>query len=175
MPAPCVTCADPRREEIDAALVLGQDSLRALAARYGHDRSSLKRHADRHLSAALITVAADRETAGAITALDTVEQRVDELTRRLGAFLDDAEASGKAAQFLGASRELRASLELLAKLRHELDERARVDVTVNLDTDPTFLRYCAAIADAVRPFPEARQAVAETLRGLRLAELEAAS
>jgi hypothetical protein len=170
MPAPCVTCADPRREEIDAALVLGQESLRALARRYGHDRSSLKRHADRHLSAALVTVAADRETAGATTALDRLEQLYADARQ----VLEAAKAGGQGNLSLAAIGRLTNLVELLAKLTGELDDRARVDVTVDLGSNPEFQRYAQVIASVVSRCSDCGPAVAAALRETR-AELGAAS
>ena len=56
MPArrPCAACGHPERQAIDAALVAGTMSLRAIIrAHGGMNLGGLSRHRDRHLEAAL--------------------------------------------------------------------------------------------------------------------------
>lgn len=80
------------------------------------DRHSLSRHRDRHLTPALVRVAADRADAGALTA----HERVEQLYQRVVSLLDAAEQEGKASLTLSAIREARSCAELLARLSGEL-------------------------------------------------------
>lgn len=160
MALPCSSCHHPDRAAIDAALVLGQESLRSLARRYGMDRASLARHRQQHVSPALARVATDREEAGPASALDRVQQLYDRARR----VLDAAEEDGKASLTLAAIRELRQCAELLARLTHELDERPQV--TVNVLASPEVQGILVAILDALRPYPEARRAAGAAVDAL---------
>jgi hypothetical protein len=75
------------------------------------------------------------------------------------------EAGDDRTLFLGL-RERRATIELLAKLRGELDERA----VVNVLALPEWMSVRQALLHALDPFPQARIAVGDAL-----AELEASN
>jgi hypothetical protein len=160
MPRVCTVCAHPKRTEIDAALVSG-DSFRNIAQRFALGHYTVRRHHADHLPAALTKATEATEVAQA----DTLLAQVRDLQSRALAILDAAEAQGDLRTALGAIREARGNLELLAKLLGELDERP----VVNLVMAPEWLTIRAAILMALSAYPEARQAVVE-----RLASVEAA-
>ena len=83
--------------------------------------------------------------------------------RRIG---KKAEDTGDLRTALAGVRELVRIVELTAKLIGELDGRPQVNVLVA----PEWLRVRAALLEALRPYPAARQAVA-----VRLAALEASA
>jgi hypothetical protein len=87
---------------------------------------------------------------------------VRDLQTRALAILGKAEKTNDLRSALGAIREARSNLELLAKLVGELDERP----TVNVMLDPAWLTLRATILGALASFPEARAAVASRLVGL---------
>lgn len=153
----CGGCAHPEREALDAALVSGQTDT-AVAERFGLTRDAVGRHRRGHLSPALKAVAAERETAGARTALDRLEALHDRAERVLAA----AEAEGKAALSLQAIRELRSTVELIAKLTGELDDRPQVQV-LNVTASPEWDALRGVVLTALRPFPDAGRAVALAL------------
>lgn len=162
MPAPCKLCHHPQRESFDAAIVLGQESQQSIATRAEVDRHSVARHRQ-HITPALAEVQRQRETAGAASALD----RIEELYRDARQVLDAAKAGGQGSLTLSAIDRLTKLTELLAKITHELDESARVNVAVfNAETDQTFLAACAAIVAALEPWPDARLAAAAAIREL---------
>ena len=161
MPVPCVTCGHPQREVIDAALVLGQESLRSLAKRYGMDRASLARHRQNHVSPALARVATQREEQGPRSALDRLEGLYDDAK----GILEAAKGEGKATLSLAAVRELRSIVETIARVTGELDERPQVAV-LNLAQSPEWLQVRQTLMAALTPYPEARQAVAGKLAAL---------
>jgi hypothetical protein len=147
--------------------------LRGIARRFGlPNHTYVSRHRDRHLppelvavkrangraeSDALEAVRRSRELEGLATAADQVEA----LIGRARLVLDRAEDGEKATLVLAATRELRMLVELLAKLRGELDERPLT--AVNLITNPDWLAVRAAVIDALQPYPEAGAAVASRL------------
>lgn len=153
---PCTVCSHADREALDAALVAGE-AMRAIARRHGVSKDAVARHRA-HVSAALARVVAEREEAGPRSALD----RVEDLYGRASKVLDAAESEGKASLSLAAVRELRSLVELLGKLTGELDERPQVQV-LNVTTSAEWLQVRTALMAALRPYPEAAQAVAGSL------------
>ena len=53
MPRLCSICNHPRHVEIDEVIVLGNDSYRTIANRFGLSESALKRHAKNHIAKSL--------------------------------------------------------------------------------------------------------------------------
>jgi hypothetical protein len=156
----CTVCSHPEREAIDRALVEGQSSGK-LAGRYRTlDERAIRRHRSNHLPTAL---ARAREAEEVSRADDLLEQVVGLQDRAL-TILGRAENSGDLRTALGAIREARGNLELLAKLLGELDESPQVNILVS----PEWITVRTALLKALTPHPEARAAVAG-----RLLQLEA--
>jgi len=82
--------------------------------------------------------------------------------KRLGA---QAEKAGDLRTALGAVRELVRIVELLAKLRGELDERPQVNILVSAQ----WQNIRRTLLVALEPYPQARAAVSESLLELELA------
>lgn len=156
----CTVCRHERREQVDAALVMGT-AYRELASRHGVSISALSRHNRDHVSVALARVSAEREKAGAESALD----RLERLYHRALRVLDAAEGEGKASLSLSAIKELRGLVEVLARITGELDESTKVQV-VNVQTSQEWQTIRAALFDALAPFPRAAQAVTGRLLAL---------
>jgi hypothetical protein len=129
----------------------------ALVAEYRVSKDSLSRHKANHLPAKLVIAQAAEEVAQADTLLDQVRG----LQRRALEILDKAEEAGELRTALGAIREARGNLELLAKLLGELDERP----VVKLNLSPEWLELRAVIVAALEPHSEARESVLRAIRG----------
>lgn len=156
----CACCNHPDLVAIDAAIV-GGTSIYKVAERYGMSHMSVKRHKADHISAALCALkAAERDENERVTALDRVERLIARMERQL----DAAEKAGQAGIALAAGAQIRANIELLAKLTHELDNRPQV--TINLMASEEYLAVRAAIFAALQAHPEARTAVAGRLLAL---------
>ena len=151
----CTICRHDQREQIDAALVAGGQSLRAIAAAYSVGRGAVTRHRDRHLPAALARAADAREVAHGT---DLVAQMTDLQRRTLG-ILAKAERKDQARTALAAIGEARRNLKLLATITGEL----AVEGAVNIILAPQWLELRIAIVGALAPFPEARRAVIAAL------------
>jgi hypothetical protein len=147
-------CAHPDREAIDEALV-GGVAFPAIVAEYRVSKDSLSRHKANHLPAKLVMAQAAEEVAQA----DTLLRQVRDLQRRALDILDKAEGAGELRTALGAIREARGNLELLAKLLGELDERPRINVLVS----PEWLELRAVIVTALEPYSEARESVVRAI------------
>jgi hypothetical protein len=156
MPRSCNVCSHPDREAIDEALV-GGTALSELAAIYRVSDDSLGRHKANHLPAKLVMAHAAEEVAQA----DTLLGQVRDLQERALAILDKAEEAGELRTALGAIREARGNLELLAKLLGELSDQPQVNVLIS----PEWLQLRAVIVTALEPHPEARGAVLRALEG----------
>jgi hypothetical protein len=156
MPRSCTVCEHSERAIIDRALV-GDASNRSLASLYDVSEAAMRRHRTNHLPAKLVMAQAAEEVAEADNLLDQVRN----LQGRAYAILDKAEKAGELRTALGAIREARGNLELLAKLLGELDERP----VVNLNVSPEWLELRAVIVGALEHHPEALRAVVGALEG----------
>jgi len=157
MPQVCTICSHEDRREIDRALVGGTETLRTIADQRSVSKTALIRHKDEHLPAKLVMAQAAEEVAQADDLLDQVR----DLQGRALAILDKAEEAGELRTALGAIREARGNLELLAKLLGELDDRPQVNLLVS----PEWLELRAVIVGALEPHPEARGAVLRAIEG----------
>jgi hypothetical protein len=156
VPRTCSVCSSERRSEIERALVAGEP-FRHIAARFDTSTGSLQRHKAEHLPAKLVMAKEAEEVAEA----DDLLYQVRDLQSRAYGILDKAESAGDLRTALGAIREARGNLELLAKLLGELDERPQVNVLVSAE----WQEVRAVIIQALEPHPEARGAVVRALGG----------
>ncbi len=154
VPRSCTICENPQKARIDEALV-GGASNRSVASLYDVSEAAVRRHKANHLPAKLVMAAKVAEVAEADTLLDQVKG----LQGRAYAILEKAEETGELRTALGAIREARGNLELLAKLLGELDERP----VVNLNISPEWLELRAVIVGALEPHPQALGAVVGAL------------
>ena len=155
MPRTCTVCSHPAREAMDEALVEGV-AFPALAAKYGVSKDALSRHKAKHLPAKLVMARAAEEVAQADSLLDQVR----DLQARAHRILDKAEGAGDLRVALGAIREVRGNLELLARLLGELNEQP----VVNLNLSPEWLELRAVIVTALEPHPEAKESVLRAIK-----------
>jgi hypothetical protein len=158
MPRRCSVCTHPDRENIDEALV-GATAMSAIAAKYRDiSEDALGRHKANHLPAKLVMAEKAKEVAQA----DSLLEQVRDLQGRALAILDQAEMSGDLRTALGAIREARGNLELLAKLLGELSDAPQV----NLNVSPEWLQIRAVIVTALEPHPETKNSVLRAIRSV---------
>jgi hypothetical protein len=156
MPRVCTVCTHGQRMAIDQALVAG-DAYRGIAQRFAASADAVLRHKG-HLPSAMVQAQAAQEVAradGLLGQLATLQADA----RRIGG---KAETAGDLRTALAGIRELVRIVELTAKMIGELDERPQGNVLVA----PEWLQVRAALLDALRPYPDARQAVARRLVAL---------
>ncbi len=162
MSRPCSVCTSPKRDRADAELA-GGETAAAVAKRYSLSVDALKRHRERHLSPALIKLALERRNEeSAVSAYEATVNRLEALLDRLEALLTVAEERKSLMGGANIAREIRQSLELVARLRGELDDRP-VSVAVNVLATPEFAGMVGRLIEALAPYPEARLAAAEVL------------
>jgi hypothetical protein len=160
MGAVCTICAHPERDAMDRAIVSGT-SYRGVAAQWHVGREAVRRHAIRHLSAALAAVRTQAQDDRRASLLD----RIETLIERGEAMFAAAAADGKASQALAVLKELRGLLELFGRATGELRSDTPT-VTINLATMPEWIAVRSAMFDALRPYPEARAVVSGRLHQL---------
>lgn len=156
MPRACTICTHPERPAIDRALA-EQATLRVIARRFAVSEDALQRHKSEHIPAAL-SLAKEAESVAA----DDLLAQVIMLQAKTLRILETAEASGTMNVALGAVREARGNIELLAKLTHQLNDRPVLNILIA----PEWLQVRAALLEALGPYPDARVAVAGRLDAL---------
>lgn len=127
MPQICGVCRLPDRQEVEKALIAGEP-LRNIAERFGTSAAAMFRHKSAHLPAKLVKAEGAREVAEAgalLTQLETIAKEARRLAMK-------AEKAGdlRTAALVGV-RELVRIVELVGRLRGELQGGALVQVNVN--------------------------------------------
>jgi hypothetical protein len=108
----CTICIHPRREEIDSALSCG-DRTGAVSARFGVSADALHRHAARHV---LASGPAPAESSARADAPPDVLTTMLRTQTKLLRVIDRAERSQQGSVFVAAARELRQTVEAIARL-----------------------------------------------------------
>jgi hypothetical protein len=155
MPRKCTVCAHKERATKDRLLVRQVRANRAIALRYGLIHTSLQRHRENHLPAKL----AKAEAASELARSDQLLAELRDLHERTRLMLEDAEAAGDLKTALGAVREARGCLELLARLLGELPEHP--ELHLHLSAEWQVIQ--SAILQALAPHPQIRVKVAAAI------------
>ncbi|MEO5328096.1 MAG: hypothetical protein H7829_07605 [Magnetococcus sp. THC-1_WYH] len=158
MARPCSVCAHKRRADIDQALVAGE-TFRALSRQYTLSKDALRRHKQEHLPKAM----AEAQKAVDVAYGDNLLDYLGTLRKEAHEIKNKAEKKGNFTAALGGIRELVRIVELLAKMRGELQEAP----SVNLFVSAEWTNIQAIIVKALAPYPEARQAVVQALEDHR--------
>jgi transposase-like protein len=155
MTRPCSVCRHPDRDSIDRALVDGQDSYRDIARHFAVSKDALHRHKEGgHIARALV----EAKEAGEVARADTLLDQVKTLTARAHGILETAERAGDLRVALGAIREARGCLELLARVMGEIQSGSG-SVTVNISGSREWIAIKETIVRTLAPYPDARDAV----------------
>lgn len=190
MPKPCSICHHPERKAIEKALLDTEAGHRKVAKRFGISASALFRHRQNHLPKLIARAlavkptpvhrekahdpATDEHAIEIARHHQIVEAEKDhhalDVTQQLKAInaaclevLRQARTDGKHSILLRAVDRIAKQIEIQAKLLGQIDERT----TVNVAVLPEWHGLRQVVLDALRPYPEARQAVAEALREMR--------
>jgi hypothetical protein len=157
MPMVCTICTSKHKESVNTALVDGA-SKRRIATQHGFSESAVRRHAAAHLPTAMVKA----QDAADVAHGDDLLAEISDLqadARRIG---HNAEQAGDARTALAAVGQLVKIVELLARLRGEIDDRPQV----NLFMSPQWTAALQVVLVALEPYPDARIAVADRLAGL---------
>lgn len=141
-----------RRDEIEAAIARGTP-VRSVAEGFGVSKSSVQRHKD-----AMVSKMAAAPTAGT-TSADELLTKLRGLQSEAEGILARAKRDGNHRDALGAIKESRSIIELLAKMLGEL----QTGTTVNITVSHQWIALRADLMLALEPFPEARVSVMHAL------------
>ncbi len=125
MPRTCTICSNPKRIEIEAALI-HSEPLRTIATRFDTSTGALQRHKDIHIPAKLARAKEENE----IKAASALVKELRELTKKTGEVLARALRQKNGDLALKAIARLEKQLELKGRLLGELEDRGgRGDTT----------------------------------------------
>lgn len=116
MPVACASCSHPQRKELNKRLLAGEpDSV--LSAEYGMSPAALRRHRLNHLSFSKREASESRNVATIVGYASDLYDRAAKVLDRAEEVLASDESSSRSVQAASSSlREVRAAIELLAKL-----------------------------------------------------------
>ncbi len=123
MPRICTICTNQDRQEIDRQLVEGA-AFPAIAALFRVSADALGRHKANHIPAQLV----EAQTAEAASQADELLTKIACLDADAHSIFDQAKRNGDFKTALSALRERARVVELLAKIKGELDERTQVNI-----------------------------------------------
>jgi hypothetical protein len=174
----CKTCVHPERTRIDYLIATGAP-LKPLALRFGLKPSSVYNHSKKHVSAeyrAAVRLGPFESEARLRQLCAENGVSVVETLRAVNAGVSArwllAFEAGADDTFISLTAQMRKNLELLARLTRELVPQQSVVTTTNnfmLFEHPAYVQVIAGLCMALKPFPEARQAVLATLRSFSAA------
>ena len=193
MPRPCGPCQDKRRNELDRRLLemdLTGETYRSISQDCPYSEDALRRHKTNHIAAdvgdvreAMIQAREAALEEARLRELETVRDEVvaeakEGMAARLetcATFLDQLQAvRDKAASLLDqaeASDDLRAAGTFLRELREqirlwaELEGKISNQPQITIINNPEWVELRTVIITALDPFPQAREAVVNAIRG----------
>ncbi len=161
----CTVCSHPGRIEIEAALVQGL-SQRQVATDWGVTRFAVARHRQNHLSPAVKALRTRRESDGARTGQQRLEELADtaqEVLELARGHADGAKPDGKL--MLESIKRLESIVTTIMRTTGELDERPQINV-LNLSSNPEWVEIRSLLMVALAPHPAAAEAAAVALAGM---------
>ncbi len=163
----CLACSHAKRKEIDEALLQPRPGFAEMESRYGLSRHVLMRHRDQHLRERLKAAAAIRNQSTSPDMREDLDllSRLQNLVDRADNLLRAAEASGDLRAAAPALKELRATIETVARLTGQLaPNRPTITISNGQQLNVTVMTELrSVITGALLPFPDAAQAVARAL------------
>ena len=146
----CSVCKHPEVDNINSRLIAGASS-RELGREFDLGYKSIQNHNKRHLPKQMVKAAElqDQESA------DRLLEQVHGLYDKALLLIEKADNDKKWQAAASAIKEARNCLELTGKLIGTLKTGHTVNITYNQE----FVQARVAIYDALKPFPEAREAV----------------
>ena len=150
----CSICAHKQRKEIERLLLEPKPNFSAIARKFNADRGALKRHIP-HIVQKLTKAKEIKEVAQA----DSLLGQVKSLSARALSILSQAEGAGDLRTACAAIREVRGTMELLAKISGELNERPQINILMS----PEWVTVRTVILQTLEPYPEARVQLVDAL------------
>lgn len=160
----CTVCTRPDRDAVDAALLEDGASVYGVAKRFGIVYQTLRRHVASHLASHTVTCREPEVVARRAETSRSLLERCEQLMARAETLLEAAESSGEVRTALQALENQRRTLELIGRVSGELRDQG--NVVALFVASPEWSLLESAIAEALRPFPEAAMAVRARVESL---------
>jgi hypothetical protein len=152
----CTICSHDEHHAINVALVRPDRSYRAIAGQFAVSKTALQRHSREHIPQLLVKASEAIERGNA----DELLARVEDLFKEAKEVLEAAKEAADHRIVLAAIDRASRQLELLGRLRGELNEQP----IVNLHLHPEYIEARTLIIRALEPYPQAQTAVVAALR-----------
>lgn len=193
MPRPCGPCGDKRRNELDRRLLemdITGETFRSISQEFGYSEYALSRHLKKHLIVDLAAAKQSKELAQrkAIEEAQAAElekakseaevAEKESMAARLATatnYLDKLQEIQKTAAGLldkaMKAEDLRSSASFLKELREELrlwaelEGKLAAQPQVTIINHPEWLELRTLILTALDPFPQAKEAIVNAIRG----------
>jgi hypothetical protein len=146
----CKVCLHEDVDNINARIIAGASS-RTIAKEFNVGYKSVQNHANKHLPKQLVKAKSVQDEQSA----ERLLERIEDLYSKALLLIDKADSDQKWAAAATAIKEARACLELTGKLIGTLKTGHVTNVIYNTE----FVAVRMAIYQALKPYPEARQAV----------------
>lgn len=153
----CKVCNHPEVDKINQALISGA-SLRDIAGQFSLSKSSISRHKANCLPASLVQA----KKADDILSADDLIDKIDKFLKRAEAILNRNDGNDDRVALM-AIREANRSLELLGKLKGQIDQAPKIAILIN---SPEWEKVRAVITKSLEDYPEALEAVDHGLQSL---------
>ncbi len=150
----CTLCAHAERHPINVAIVQGESN-RSVARSYGFSEAAVRRHRREHIPKLLV----ESKQAVDVADADTLLDRLQSWTTRIEKAIGEVEEREDYTQFFRGVAVLRGYLEVIGEVTKELERHPQVNILIAPHVQQ-------AIIDALQPYPEARQSVADALDSL---------
>src|SRR6266581_2854671 len=160
----CTICKSPERAQIEASLTSG-NSYRDISCQFSVGRMAVERHKSNCMKPAIQEVVAKQDEQAAF---DTLSEMAWMRTQAKAIYSDAwTEAKIKDHRIaLSSLGELRKQTELYSELTGELDRSTHIE----LRTSPEWVNVRDILFAALKPYPEARIAVAKALLAQGMSE-----
>lgn len=154
MPRTCTICSHDEAHAINVALV-HREPYRNIASHFGVSTGALQRHSKDHLPELLVKASKATKVADA----DDLLARVEDLWAEAITVLEAAKGEQDYRVVLAAINRASKQLELLARLRGELNEQP----VINILNSPQWIQIRTTMLRALQPYADARSAVSVAL------------
>lgn len=155
----CTVCGHKDLDEINS-LLLCSDSYRDIARQFNLSKDALARHKESHIPEVLLKSTEIKE----VTSADNLMTELMTARDRTYSLLDKAEAAADT-KLYGAPvaylREIREQLKLMAELEGKLATQPQITII----NSPEWVALRTCIITALDPFPQAKGAVIDAIRG----------
>jgi hypothetical protein len=158
MPRSCTVCLHPQLHDINVQLAIEANSNRQIASQFGLNEAAIRRHRANHLPREVVKARQVQEGLSA----DAIWKQLHNINTVTLNIIKSGWDRGDYELVLRAISRIERQSELIMKLLGELNETPQVNVMVV--NSPQWVNIRTTLLQALRPYPDARAAVAKALQ-----------